>query len=97
MLLGCGSFHPGQRRQPEHPGVLRQDDPGQDASRPLQTGLTDPDGANKLWAEVDHDVTDQAPWAPMFNPKQIDFLSKRVTGYQFSPQWYILIAQASVQ
>jgi len=33
----------------------------------------------------------------MFNPKLIDFLSKRVTGYQFSPQWYFLIAQASVQ
>ena len=62
----------------------------------LKLGLTDPAGANKLWAEVDHDVTDQAAWITMFNPKLIDFLST-VTGYQFSPQWYFLIAQASVQ
>ena len=30
VLLGCGSIHPEQRRQPEHRGLLRQVDPGQD-------------------------------------------------------------------
>ena len=55
------------------------------------------DGANKIWAQVDHKVTDQAPWVAMFNPKYIDVLSSRVTGYQFSPQWYFLLAQASVK
>jgi hypothetical protein len=29
----------------------------------------------------------------MYNPKQIDFLSSRVHGYQWNPQWYILIDQ----
>jgi hypothetical protein len=33
----------------------------------------------------------------MYNPKYVDFLSKRVKGYQFSPQWYFLLAQASVK
>ena len=28
---------------------------------------------NKLWAQVDKEVTDQAPWVAMFNPKYIDF------------------------
>ena len=65
--------------------------------RAADVGVEDQAAANKLWAEVDHDVTDQAAWITMFNPKLIDFLSKRVTGYQFSPQWYFLIAQASVQ
>ena len=45
------------------------------------------------WAQVDHAVTDQAPWVDMYNPKQIDFLSSRVHGYQWNPQWYILIDQ----
>ena len=58
-----------------------------------QMGLTDPEGANNLWAEIDHEVTDQAPWVDLYNPKQIDFLSKRVHGYQWNPQWYILIDQ----
>ena len=35
--------------------------------------------------------TDQAPWVDMYNPKQIDFLSKNVKGYSWNPQWYILI------
>ena len=56
-------------------------------------GVTDPEGANKIWAQVDHDVTDQAPWVDLYNPKQIDFLSKRVQGYQWSPQWYLLYDQ----
>jgi len=46
---------------------------------------------------VDQQVTDQAPWVAMFNPKYIDVLSSRVKGYQFSPQWYFLLDQASVK
>jgi peptide/nickel transport system substrate-binding protein len=61
------------------------------------TGITDPAAANKIWAQVDKEVTDQAPWVSMYNPKYIDFLSNRVKGYQFSPQWFMLIAQTSVK
>ena len=46
---------------------------------------------------VDKAVTDQAPWVSMFNPKLLDFTSSRVKGFQFSPQWYFLLAQASVK
>jgi peptide/nickel transport system substrate-binding protein len=60
-------------------------------------GTTDPTAANKLWTQVDKEVTDQAPMVTMFNPKNIDFLSSRVKGYQFSPQWNFLLDQASVE
>jgi hypothetical protein len=33
----------------------------------------------------------------MFNPKYVNFVSKRVKGFIFSPQWYFLIDQASVK
>jgi hypothetical protein len=33
----------------------------------------------------------------MFNPKLVDLTSKRVKGFQFSPQWYFLLDQASVK
>ena len=56
-------------------------------------GTTNPAAANVLWAQIDHQVTDQAPWVDLYNPKQIDFLSKNVHGYQWNPQWYILIDQ----
>ena len=62
-----------------------------------KVGITDPAAGNKIWAQVDKKVTDQAPWVAMMNPKYLDFLSKRVKGYQFSPQWYFLLDQASVK
>ena len=88
---------PEQRRQPEHRGLLRQEDPGADdpgrerRASPTRTRPT------RIWQKVDHEMTDQAPWVDLFNPKQIDFLSKRVGNYQWNPQWYILIDQLWVK
>jgi peptide/nickel transport system substrate-binding protein len=62
-----------------------------------QTALEDANAANALWQQVDKDVADAAPWVAMFNPKQLNFTSKRVKGFVFSPQWYFLLAQASVK
>src|SRR5204863_93087 len=62
----------------------------------LNTQLTNQTKANQQWAAVDKILVNQAVWVPMFNPKYLDFVSKRVTGYQFSPQWYMLLDQASV-
>jgi peptide/nickel transport system substrate-binding protein len=96
VLLGCGSFRPNSNASPNISGFCDQDIQAKMDSA-LETGITDPDAANEQWAEIDQDVTDLAPWAAMYNPKLIDFVSKRVQGYQFSPQWYFLYAQASVQ
>jgi len=61
------------------------------------TGVTDPTAANNIWAQVDHEVTDQAPWVAMFNPKQLNLVSARLKNYTWSPQWYLLLDQASVK
>jgi peptide/nickel transport system substrate-binding protein len=96
ILLGCGSFHPNSNSSPNiaefcNKGIQsKMDQAG-------QMGITDPAGANNVWAQVDKQTVDQAPWVAMFNPKYIDVLSNRVTGYQFSPQWYFLLDQASVE
>ncbi len=92
VLLGCGSIHPGSDASPN---IAAFCDP---AIQKLMTkaenlGVTNPAAANNIWAQVDHQMTDQAPWVDLYNPKQIDFLSKRVHGYQWTPQWYILIDQ----
>jgi peptide/nickel transport system substrate-binding protein len=96
ILLGCASFIPNSNASPNiaefcDKGIQAQMDAA------LQQGITDPSGANTKWQAIDKAVTDQAPWVALFNPKYIDFLSKRVKGYQFSPQWYFLLAQASVK
>jgi peptide/nickel transport system substrate-binding protein len=92
VLLGCGSIHPNSDASPNiaafcDKGIQSKMDQAE------QMSLTNPTGANAIWADVDHAMTDQAPWVDLFNPKQIDFLSARVQGYQWNPQWYILIDQ----
>jgi peptide/nickel transport system substrate-binding protein len=96
ILLGCDSFHPNSNASPNIAQFCNKPIQSQmDAA--LQQGITDPSGANAKWAQVDKAVTDQAPWIALFNPKYLNFVSKRVKGFQFSPQWYFLIDQASVK
>jgi len=96
VLLGCGSIHPGSDASPN---IAAFCDQAIQAKMTQASGmqLTNLAGANYLWAQVDHEVTDQAPWVDLYNPKQIDFLSSRVGNYQWNPQWYILIDQLWVQ
>ncbi len=96
VLLGCGSIHPGSDASPNIAAFCDQNIQKQ-MTQASNMQLTNLAGANDLWAQVDHEVTDQAPWVDLYNPKQIDFLSKRVGNYQWNPQWYILIDQLWVQ
>jgi peptide/nickel transport system substrate-binding protein len=96
VLLGCDSFVPNSNASPNIAEFCNKPIQGQ-MNAALQQGITDPSGANTKWAAVDKAVTDQAPWVSMFNPKYVNFVSKRVKGFQFSPQWYFLIDQASVK
>src|SRR5690242_13495821 len=92
VLLGCGSIHPNSDASPNIAAFCDKSIQAK-MDQAEMTGVTDPTAANNIWATVDHEMTDQAPWVDMYNPKQIDFLSKRVQGYQWNPQWYILIDQ----
>ena len=92
VLLGCGSIHPGSDASPNIAEFCDKSIQSK-MDQAESMGVSNPTGANNIWATVDHEVTDQAPWVDLFNPKQIDFLSKRVQGYQWNPQWYILIDQ----
>ncbi len=92
VLLGCGTINPGSDASPNIAEFCDKAIQAQ-MTKAENLGVTNPTAANAIWAQVDHAVTDQAPWVDMYNPKQIDFLSKRVHGYQWNPQWYILIDQ----
>jgi peptide/nickel transport system substrate-binding protein len=96
VLLGCSDFVPNSSASPNISEFCNKPIQAQmDAA--LKQGITDPTGANTKWQAIDKAVTDQAPWVAMFNPKYLNFVSKRVKGFQFSPQWYFLIDQASVK
>jgi len=92
VLLGCGSIHKNSDASPNIAEFCDHSIQSQ-MDQAESVAATNPSQAASLWTTVDHEVTQQAPWVDMYNPKQIDFLSKNVHGYQWSPQWYILIDQ----
>ena len=96
VLFSCGSFHEGSDASVNISGLC---DKGLDAelAKAMATGITDPAAANAQWAAIDRHVTDLAPVVPMFNPKQVDFVSRRVGNYRFSGQFYFLFSQAWVR
>jgi peptide/nickel transport system substrate-binding protein len=96
VLLGCSDFVPNSSASPNISEFCVKPIQAQ-MNAALKTGILNPTAANTQWAAVDKAVTDQAPWVSMFNPKYLNFVSKRVKGFLFSPQWYFLIDQASVK
>jgi peptide/nickel transport system substrate-binding protein len=96
ILLGCGSFHPNSNSSPNiaefcNKGIQAKMD------NAAVVGLKSVKQGNDIWAQVDKETTDQAPWVAMFNPKLVDLVSKRVKGFTWSPQWYFMLDQASVK
>jgi peptide/nickel transport system substrate-binding protein len=90
VLLGCGSIHPNSDASPN---IAEFCDPSIQAQINKAESLeaTQPAAAAKLWTQIDHEDTNMAPWVDLYNPKQIDVLSKNVHGYEWGPQWYIMI------
>jgi YVTN family beta-propeller protein len=64
-------------------------------ARRLQT--SDPGAASGLWARIDRDLTDQAPWVPYANGVALDVVSTRVGNYQLNPQLGTLLDQLWVR
>jgi peptide/nickel transport system substrate-binding protein len=53
--------------------------------------------AGALYARIDQEIVDQAPWVPIYNPRSLVMLSARVGNYQFDPYWSVLIDQLWVR
>jgi peptide/nickel transport system substrate-binding protein len=70
-------------------------DPRLDAAmeRASELQLTDPASAAAMWAEIDHDIVDQAPYVPLVNSVTLGLVSSRVENFQFNPQWGVLLDQ----
>jgi peptide/nickel transport system substrate-binding protein len=83
-VVGCDGFHPNSTSSPNlsefcDPAIQKQ------TEQALKLAQTDPAGANRLWAQVDHATTDQAPLVALYVSNRLDFVSKRVGNYQFNP------------
>lgn len=96
ILFGCASYTPGSDSSINIAGFCDKDIQAK-MDKALALGVTDQDAANKLWAEVDKDVTDKSPAAALFTPKHVDFVAKRVGNFQFNSQFYWMVSQSWVQ
>ena len=92
LFLSCRAFVPGSDA---NGNVAQFCDRGIDRGiqRALRLQSSDPQAADQAWATVDHLIVGQAPWLPTVNLNAVDFLSGRTGGYQFHPQWGILLDQ----
>jgi peptide/nickel transport system substrate-binding protein len=92
VLLGCNTIHPNSDASPNIAAYCDKTTQAQ-ISQAESEEASNPSAAAKLWTQIDHEDTNAAPWVDLYNPKQIDFLSSDVHGYEWNPQWYILIDQ----
>ena len=92
VLESCASFTPGSDSSINIAGFCDKtiDAQMQDA---LVTERTSQAEADKKWALIDKAVMAQAPVVPLFTPKLVDFVSKRVGNYTFSKQFYMQVSQ----
>ena len=96
VLLSCGAIHPGSDSSINIAGYCNKDFDSQ-IDKALTTAVTDPAEANKQWAKLDREATDAAVWATMFNPRQLDFVSKRLGNFTFSDQFHMLLSKVWVK
>jgi len=95
-LLTCDSFLPG------NPGNVNEAefcDPAIDtqARQALILQARNPSAAADRWAAIDRELVNRAPWAPLYNPRDLTVLAARVGNYQFHPYWNLLIDQLWVR
>jgi peptide/nickel transport system substrate-binding protein len=96
VLFGCESFKPGSDSSINISGFCDKDI-NDKMKAALKLGITDQDAANKMWAEIDKAVVDKAPAVPLFTPKHIDFVSKRLGNFQFNSEFYWMVTQSWVK
>jgi peptide/nickel transport system substrate-binding protein len=56
-----------------------------------------PGEATQGWEQIDRDLTDQAPWVPLYNSRAVTVTSARVGNYQYHPFWTLLLDQLWVK
>jgi peptide/nickel transport system substrate-binding protein len=92
VLLGCGHIVKNSDASPNIAAFCNTKIQAQINTAESEEA-TNASAASALWTTIDHEATLQAPWVDLYNPKQIDFTASNVHGYEWSPQWYILIDQ----
>ena len=95
-LLSCAAFEPASPNSLNAAGFCS---PAIDAEMrsAARTQTLNPQLANRQWARVDRALVDAAPWLPLYNPRSVELLSRRVGGRRHNPIYGTLIDQLWVR
>ena len=66
-------------------------------ARALELQAHRPGRRGGVWARIERDIVDLAPWVPLFTPSHATLVSKRVGNYQYNPEWGLLLDQLWVR
>ena len=91
-LLTCQSFLPGNPANLNAAEFCNRQIDAQ-VAQALTLQPHNPNAAAALWTRIDHQIVNEAPWVPVYNPRSLVVLSTRVGNYQFDPYWSVLIDQ----
>jgi len=95
-LFSCGSFVPESQN---NLNVAEFCNPRIDAlaQAPPPSPLRGSAAAAARWTAIDRELTKQAPWVPLYNPRALTVLSARAGNYQYHPFLAVLIDQLWVR
>ncbi len=96
ILFSCASYREGSDASINIAGFCDKEIDAK-MQKALDLGVTDQAAADKMWAEIDKQVTDKAPAVGLFTPKRLDFVSKRLGNFKFNRQFNWMITQSWVQ
>jgi YVTN family beta-propeller protein len=95
-LLSCRSFYR-DPTQTENSSGFCDHHVDKLASEAQARQPTDPAAARRLWARVDHIITDEAPWVPILDQALTFFASARLGNFQVSAEYGPLVDQMWVR
>jgi YVTN family beta-propeller protein len=95
-LLSCRAFVPRSRFNPNVAEFCSRKIDAQ-IKRAYRLQSNDPAAAAEIWSRIDHELAEQAPWVPLYNPRSLTALSVRVGNYEYHPFWQVLLDQLWVR
>jgi hypothetical protein len=54
-------------------------------------------GGGRALSRIDHELVDRAPWVPLYNPRTVTVLGRRLGNYKYHPFWNVLLDQLWVR
>ena len=96
-IVSCAAFVPASPAKTRNPSEFC--DPSIDAQIAHASAVQaqDPPAATVLWQRVESALALQAPYVPIYNGRNVDFVSKRVGNYQYNPTSGALLSQLWVK